>query len=146
MRRTLALLLPVVLAACSGGGNGPLDPLDNNGVTVITGIHYQTDRTTYSRWDEIVSQLLNATDHDIGYNLCLARLERRVGGGWVEVRRTPERVCTMPLYILRPGQSTTYREPASVVPAPGTYRLRTTVEAPLNNGMRSVATEPFTVQ
>jgi hypothetical protein len=33
-----------------------------------------------------------------------------------------------------------------VVPAPGTYRLRTSVEAPLNNGTRAVATQPFTVQ
>lgn len=144
--RTFALLLTVALTACHGGENNPLSPLGSSGAATVPGLRYETDRAAYSSSDEIVSQLVNASEHDVGYNLCTSALERRTGGGWAVVRRSPERPCILPLYILRPGQTTTYREPASAVPQPGTYRLRAQVEAPLNNGTRHITTPPFTVQ
>lgn len=146
MHRTLALLLTTALVACGGSGTDPLSPLGSSGDATVRGLRYETDRAAYSRNDEIVSQLVNASEHAVGYNLCTSALERRTGGGWAVVQRSPERPCILPLYILRPGQTTTYREPASAVPSPGTYRLRAQVEAPLNNGTRHITTPPFTVQ
>ncbi|HEV3050727.1 MAG TPA: hypothetical protein VGX50_10475 [Longimicrobium sp.] len=146
MHRTFAVVLTVALAACGGGGTDLLSPLGSSGDATIPGLRYETNRIEYSRGDEIVSQLVNASEHNVGYNLCTSALERRTGGGWVVVRRNPERPCTLPLYTLSPGQTTTYREPASAVPSPGTYRLRAQVEAPLNNGTRHITTAPFTVQ
>lgn len=146
MRRTFALLLTAALAACGGGEKNPLSPLGSSGAATIPGLAYTTNRTAYARNDEIVSQLVNTSERDVGYNLCTSALERRTGSGWVVVRRNPDHPCILPLYILRPGQTASYRELASVVPSAGTYRLRAHVETPLNNGMRHITTNPFTVQ
>ncbi len=129
----LALLAATLLSAC-GTPSGP------------DGVAYQVDRKVYTPQDNIVASLVNTSEVDVGYNLCTADLERLTRGSWKRVARTPERMCIEPLYILHPGESATYREPASVVPGPGTYRLRTHVEAPISGGRQSVVTQPFTVR
>lgn len=133
--RILPLIAAALLAACNGLLGDPGDAR----------VAYDADRRAYTRNDEIVTTLFNASDQDVGYNLCGSPLEKQVGGAWVRVARNPENPCIQPLYILRPGQTATYREPANHVPAPGTYRLRTRVETPVPGDWIEVTTRPFTV-
>ena len=138
MTRTLlvALFSGALLSACTAVPSGP----------AADGIAYEADRSVYAPQDSIVTTLANTSDADVGYNLCTAVLERRTGGGWTRVARTPERTCTLPLYVLHPDESATYREAASVVPGPGTYRLRARIETPVPGARRDMVTDPFTVR
>jgi hypothetical protein len=134
--RLPALLAAALLSACTAdpSGSGARD------------VRYQADRAAYTSADSITTILLNQSDGDVGYNLCVATLEKRAGGGWVRVQRTPEHPCALPLFTLRPGESATFREPAGHVPGDGTYRLRTRIETPLAGRVLSVATDPFEVR
>lgn len=132
----LALLPSVLLSACCCGLPSDSAPVD---------VTYDADRSAYTPQDSIITRLENTSGADVGYNLCGAALERQSGSGWTRVLRTPEPTCAQPLYVLRPGESATYREPASAVPAPGTYRLRIRVEIPVSGAAQDVATGFFTV-
>jgi hypothetical protein len=107
---------------------------------------YEADRQAYTPQESIVTSLINTSDTEVGYNLCGAALEKRTGGGWTRVSRTPEPACIQPLYLLKPGETATHREPASAFPGPGTYRLRTRVETPVPGLRADVVTDPFTVE
>lgn len=133
--RILPIVAAAVLAACNAlTGSDP------------AGVEFDADRREYRPDDTIVATLLNTSDTDVGYNLCGAPLERLSGGSWTRVARNPETPCIQPLYVLRPGESASHREPAARVPGPGVYRLRTDVEA-MRSGVRfDVVTEPFTVR
>ncbi|HEY0017544.1 MAG TPA: hypothetical protein VGC13_14630 [Longimicrobium sp.] len=132
----LALLPTALLSACCCGLPSDSAPVD---------VLYDADRSAYTPADSIVTRLENTSSADVGYNLCGAALERQSGGGWTRVMRTPEPTCAQSLQVLRPGESATYREPASAVPAPGTYRLRTRVEVPVSGPAKDVSTGYFTV-
>jgi hypothetical protein len=134
--RILSLAAVALLAACSGLMTDPQR----------TDVVYQADRQAYTAQDSIATVLLNTSQAEVGYNLCVATLEQRVGGGWTQVARSPEHPCALVLFTLAPGESAAWREPASAVPGPGTYRLRTSVEIPLSGSQRDVVTDPFTVQ
>ncbi|HEX6367290.1 MAG TPA: hypothetical protein VF006_00075 [Longimicrobium sp.] len=133
--RILAVAGVALLAACSGLMS---DPEPN--------VVYQADRQAYTPQDSIVTSLVNTSDAEVGYNLCLTALEKRTSGGWTRVARNPEQPCILPLYILRPGESATYREAASRLPGPGIYRLRTAVETPVPGPQRDVVTDPFILE
>ena len=133
-KRILSLAAVALLAACNGLLSGPQPD-----------VVYQADRKAYTPADSVVTSLVNTSDDDVGYNLCLTALEKRSGGSWTRVARNPEQPCILPLYILRPGESATYREAASRFPGPGTYRLRTDVETPVPGPRMEVVTDPFTV-
>jgi hypothetical protein len=136
IRRILPLAAAALLGACNGllSGSEPVD------------VVYEADRREYTRQDEIVTTLINTSDATVGYNLCDATLELRTSTGWKSVDRSTLRVCTQPLYILQPGESAIFREPASAIPASGTYRLRTRVETPVPGDAQYVTTDPFSVQ
>ena len=133
--RILALAAVALLPACNGLMS---DPEPN--------VVYEADRRAYTPQDEIVTTLVNTSNIRVGYNLCIATVEQRTGGGWRQVQRTPEHPCATILFSLEPGESATFREPASALPGPGTYRLRTAVETPVPGPQRGVVTEPFTMQ
>jgi len=134
--RFLTLLAAALLPACTAIPSGP----------GATDLLYEADQSTYTADESIVSRLVNASGRDVGYNLCAASLEKRIGGGWVRVQRNPEQPCVLPLYTLHPGETATYQEPASRVPGPGTYRLNTRIETPVSGRAMQIVTEPFTVQ
>ena len=134
--RLLALLAVAVLPACATLPSG----------SNVDGVRYEADRAAYTSADSIVTVLRNDSDRNVGYNLCVAVVEKRVGGGWVRVERTPEHPCILPLYVLRPGESATYREAASRFPGDGTYRLRTRIETPISGRALDVTTGPFAVR
>ncbi|HEU0302337.1 MAG TPA: hypothetical protein VFR37_22960 [Longimicrobium sp.] len=133
--RRIRFLLAALLAACAlptGGGDAK--------------VSYDVDRASYGRHETISTALVNTSGEDAGYNLCVSVLEKRAGGGFRRVERTPEHPCALMLFTLHPGETATYTEPASVFPGPGTYRLRTTVEAPISGRRFSVVTDPFVVE
>lgn len=133
--RILALAAAALVAGCNGLTTDPQPD-----------VVYRADRQAYTAADEIVATLVNTSGAELGYNLCGAALEQRTGGGWTRVARNPETPCIQPLYILRPGERATFREPASHVPGPGTYRLRTSIEYPTQGEWTQVVTQPFTVR
>jgi hypothetical protein len=134
--RILPLIALVALAACNGLPGDP-DPVD---------VAYQADRHAYTPQDSIATTLVNTSNADVGYNLCTSTLESRSGGGWTRVERTPEHPCALVLFVLAAGESAAWREPATAVPGPGTYRLRTGIETPVSGRRIDVVTEPFTVR
>jgi hypothetical protein len=81
-------------------------------------------------------QLRNDSRRTLGYNLCASSLERRIGQAWQPV--ASQRICTMELRSLAPGEEARYSLPLGQLPA-GEYRATTRVE-----GLpAAVATEPF---
>ena len=117
-----ALLLP---AACSGPFDSQTPP----------GIEFQVAGTLFGPGDTIRVNLSNNTEYELGYNLCLADLERRVAGGWLVVQRFPQgTACITPLYILQPGESTFGLQIVYPFLDSGVYRFRDRVEWPLSIG------------
>ena len=86
--------------------------------------------------------LTNRSEEPVGYNLCPSALERRSGAGWEPV--PSNRICTMELRTLKPGERIEYaiRLPAT---AAGEYRYRTHVEWFKSGTRSSVASQPFHV-
>lgn len=78
--------------------------------------------------DTIMITLFNRSSRDVGYNLCASALERRSGSNWVPVPTVPDRVCTMELRMLPPGQRASYRSVYVTPLQPGEYRVTTGVE------------------
>jgi hypothetical protein len=87
--------------------------------------------------DIIVATLENRSSRPVGYNLCLADLELRVGTDWQRVRRHPEgHACTLILLALEPGESTSLQQPVLDEHLSGVYRFQTEVEWPLEDYQR----------
>src|SRR5829696_2459261 len=99
-------ILPLLAAALLGACNLMTDP-------AFDGVAYEADRREYTPQDSITTTLANTSDTDVGYNLCTSTLESRSGGAWTRVERNQQHPCTLPLFTLHPGESATYREPAS---------------------------------
>jgi hypothetical protein len=83
--------------------------------------------------DSVTLLLSNGEPGGIGYNLCTSGLERRSESGWQPL--ASERICTMELRTLSPGEEVRYpmRLPAGL--AAGEYRFHATVEG-LDGGER----------
>ena len=83
MRRT-CFLLTALLAACALPTGGDDDP----------NVAYDVDRASYGRDQAVSTVMVNHTGEVAGYNLCISTLERRVGGGFRRVERTPDGCST----------------------------------------------------
>lgn len=124
-----ALLLP---AACS---SGPLDALPD--AQTPPGLEFQVADTLFGPGDTIRVNLNNNTEYELGYNLCLADLERRVDGSWLVVQRFPQNTfCTDQLSILQPGESVFGVQIVYSFLDSGVYRFRDQVEWPLGDHER----------
>jgi hypothetical protein len=95
--------------------------------------------------DEVMLTLENRSEGELGYNLCPAVLERRENGEWEERPESPAEVCTMELRMLGPGNTSSFRHTLPTGLPAGTYRFRTTVEAPLGVDRVEVVSAPFEV-
>jgi hypothetical protein len=92
---------------------------------------------------EVTLILRNRSEEMIGYNLCTSSLMRQVGDAWEPV--PSDRVCTMELRTLEPGDEATFPlEMEADVPA-GTYRFETRIEWLERQTGDRVATSPFTI-
>lgn len=93
---------------------------------------------------ERVSLVLeNGSGGTVGYNLCTSALERERGGAWTPL--PSDRVCTMELRTLQPGQSDRYPLELPAGMEAGRYRFSTGIERMDAGTRESVSTEPFEV-
>jgi hypothetical protein len=91
--------------------------------------------------------LHNGTAHEAGYNLCSSGLGQLRSDGWHGV--PDNRVCTRELRIVMPGSQARYQTRLPTSLAPGEYRFRTGVEAPLGRGipgLERIYSDSFTVR
>lgn len=136
LRRTMLALGTAALAACTS----LFDPDPR-----VDGVAFAVERASYAPGDTVAARLVNESDLALGYNLCLASLERREGAGWTVVDE-PLIICTAELRTLEPGASVPYRRALSAGLEGGVYRLRTRVELPLTGGPQvAVGSAPFTI-
>ncbi|MEW5928476.1 MAG: hypothetical protein AB1941_13490 [Gemmatimonadota bacterium] len=136
LRRIALALGTAALAACTS----LLDPDPR-----ADGVAFAVERAAYALGDTVAARLVNESGVAVGYNLCLASLERREGAGWLVVDELLI-VCTADLRTLEPGESVPYRRALSAGLEAGVYRLRTHVEFPLTGGSRvEVRSAHFTV-
>lgn len=86
-----------------------------------------TNAVAYAPGGEVQLTLRNIYSQRIGYNLCSSQLERTVNGSWERVDE--DRVCTMELRLLGPGEEATYTIKLPGTLADGTYRYVTNVDS-----------------
>ena len=129
-----ALLLPLlVLAAC-----GPSMQAGNSSDVTLT-----VEPQTVAPAGSITLTLRNASESEVGYNLCSSGLEQNVGGTWTAV--PSDRVCTMELRLLPPGEETTYPLELPISVEPGEYRFVTNVDMAAVEDFGPVRSDPFEV-
>lgn len=111
-------------------------------------VAFTTDDDTYSAGDEVVLTLRNLYDQPIGYNLCSSGLQRDVNGEWEPV--VEDRICTMQLDILEPGEVDSYAVELPDTLADGSYRYNTSIQGMRDTneppGQQALATPPFQVE
>ncbi len=102
-----------------------------------------TERQTYSADEEVRLILQNQARHEIGYNLCMSALERRVGEEWQAVEAQPQEVCPAILRLLAPDQSTYYMFRLDRDLPAGEYRFRTQIENLQTGERQAFFSNPF---
>jgi hypothetical protein len=129
----LILLALLVTSGCTGL-RSEADP----------GIQLRVEATPAAPGDSLVLLLDNASDEPIGYNLCTSNLERQVGVSWQPV--ASDRICTLELRTLDPGQDARFAFMLEENVSPGEYRAVTGVELLQSGEWIDVASEPFRIQ
>lgn len=131
-----ALLLVTSLGVV-GACDDPLTP---------EGVSFTVSDTTASTGDTIQLILSNASEHDLGFNLCFAALERGEVVGWISVQRYPDNLfCPDVLSRLPSGASTTYSQVIFPFIEPAVYRFRVTIEWPIDGERVPIISERFRV-
>jgi hypothetical protein len=110
------------------------------------GIKLLVSPTALTVTDTLHLSLSNVSTARAGYNLCFVSLDRKVADRWAAFPSASSRPCTMELRVLLPGQTarSVLVLPGSV--PPGTYRVRTGIEWPLNSRQHEVISEQFSVR
>jgi hypothetical protein len=93
--------------------------------------------------DSVTVTLTTTRERGVGYNLCAGTLEHRTGDTWQPL--PPNRVCTMELRILQPGDEASFTLALEPSLGPGEYRYHVSVEQMDGTGMTAVRSDPFTV-
>lgn len=130
----VTLLLLTLLCACGPSGSEE-DHSGNVGLAVEPEIAQPGD--------SVVLLLRNGSGEAIGYNLCTSRLERREDGEWQ--RLPPDRVCTMELRTLPPGEEARFPLALPADLDPGSYRYLAMIARLEARSRDTVATERFEV-
>ena len=143
MRGIVALLLALAFTACQHAASPTeLDP--SLGAVGAEGV-LSTDREAYEAPATAVVRLKNPHPFALGYNLCTSVLERQIGDSWRTSELGNDRVCTMELRILKPGETATFSaELDGRLPA-GSYRYRTSVERMGEGTSEQVASNTFRI-
>lgn len=134
IRAGLALVFAALLWAC-----GPSGSEEDSGGDVGLAVEPEVAQPG----DSAVLLLRNGSGEAIGYNLCTSRLERRDEGDWV--RLPPDRVCTMELRTLPPGEVARYPLELPADLAPGSYRYLAMIARLEARSRDTVVTERFEV-
>lgn len=135
MRFASVFLVILLIAGCGGSNSGPRLNITPYDLTI--------EPSSPVPGGEVQLALTNNTTQPVGYNLCTAALAREVGNEWEPV--PADRVCTMELRTLDPGESASFRITLPPDLPGGVYRFETNVEL-LSEGTREeVATTVFLV-
>lgn len=117
MRSTVAALLAMGAAACAT--NPPVaDPGDSR----MEGVTVSTTASSYTPGSRVGLRITNNTSSTLGYNACTRTLEHETNGNWNPIPE-PNRMCTMQITLIEPGQT---RSDATDLPNSlpvGTYRI-----------------------
>lgn len=131
--------LALITASCNAAGLFDADPPSGLVLSVPGG--------EWGHDDTIQVVLRNESDRPLGYNLCMKLLERRENGRWQAVQTLPENTaCTAQLNVLEPGESVVGPQVVYSFIQEGTYRFRTGVEWPLNDGNVELVSNEFRVR
>lgn len=109
------------------------------------GVHVAVERGAYAPGDTVRARLVNASEVEVGYNLCFTTLLRREGGSW-SVADEPLMICTAEMRPLRPGESVEHLRELPAGLRSGEYRLRASVHFPRDGGRTAVDSESFRVE
>lgn len=144
-----AIAAVLLLGGCAEAGDIDLDGVGAEplrGSETPSGLEFAVADTVRAGRDTIRLVLTNESSDPLGHNLCYADLERREGGRWSAVRRTPEAsVCTAELRILEAGYATYADQPVYEFIQPGLYRFRASVEWPLGAGTVGLISNEFII-
>lgn len=94
--------------------------------------------------DSVTVQLTTTLGDGVGYNLCSSTLERRIANDWQAV--PSDRICTMELRTLVPGDTARFTFRLSVGLEPGEYRYHIRVLRSPTDEMRDVSSGVFRVE
>jgi hypothetical protein len=133
----------LVLAAASCGNAAEQEPASAAGLgqTPPPAITIAVDSGSLAAGGTLQFRLVNGSMQNLGYNLCTARLERRASSGWTAV--VDDRVCTMELRVLAPGDTARSLRILDRGLESGDYRIVARVH--LGETFQDVASAPFTV-
>lgn len=145
LREALALvagIAVVFLSACASSADPDAVPASEAPI----GLSFLVSETTFTTGDTIRLTLRNDSDDELGYNLCLADLQRRDDGEWVSAQRMPENTaCAAMLRLLKPGEAVTETQPVHPFIQPGVYRFRDEVEWPVSGDRFTVISNGFSI-
>lgn len=129
------LMIPVLAlaAACS---SEQLPPRDNPVELLIA-------PEMPAAGQEAVLTLRNGSAGAVSYNLCASTLMRHNGAAWEPIRS--DRVCTMELRVLAPGEEDEFTVTIPTELAPGSYRFETTISDPGDGESESLGSKIFLV-
>ena len=88
-------------------------------------VSLRAEPSTAAPGDTVELILANRSDATLGYNLCSSGMERRTGTNWAPV--PSDRMCTMELRMLPPGESARFPIGLDSDLSAGEYRFVTTV-------------------
>jgi hypothetical protein len=138
--KTFALVLMVAATAC--GGAAEQDPAASVGQGRTSELVLAVDSASYTAGGTVQFRLINRSTQQVGYNLCTASLERRAASVWETV--LDQRMCTMEIRLLAPGDSAASTRELDPNLATGEYRITTRLH--IGETPREVASEPFTIR
>ena len=128
MKRRI-LLAWILVALFFAGGCNLLDALGEEDLSFTTG------EDEYEAGDKVTLYLENNTDQAIGYNLCLASLQRKVGERWKRPGEADsdinndgtKEICTLQEAQLKSGDEASYKQQLPVDLKEDTYRYQDSV-------------------
>lgn len=130
MRVSILAAIVMTIAACQATGT------QGGGEAVAL----ELSRVPTAPGEEVTLELINGSSTAVGYNLCTSTLVRQVDGTWSPV--PSDRVCTMELRSLQPGENDRFTLALPVDLGPGTYRFTTRIEVE-GGDMEEVASPSF---
>lgn len=107
------------------------------------GVAFEVRPASPTPGQRVTLVLRNSGAGTLGYNLCTSALTRQAAATWDPV--PSDRVCTMELRSLEPGNEDTFDLELPLDLQPGTYRFETRVERFDEGESDELATEPFTL-
>jgi hypothetical protein len=93
--------------------------------------------------EQAVLTLRNGSAAPVSYNLCSSTLMRHNGSAWEPI--PSDRMCTMELRVLAPGEEDQFTVTMPTELAPGSYRFETTISDGEGGGPESLGSMIFLV-